>query len=83
MPLIAGQKRLSVGLEAIETIDDVKFEGVLYDPSGSSVAVLNGEMVQEGDKINNVEIVKISESTISLKIYKRDYTIELNQERGN
>ncbi len=83
VPLIAGQKRLSVGLEAVETIDDVKFEGLIFDPSGTSIAVINGELVREGDKINNVEIVKIAGDTIIMKIYERIYTIALDKEGGD
>ena len=83
MPPIVSQKRLSVGLDAVESIEDVKFEGVIYDPIGGSIAVLNSEVVREGDKVNNVEIVRICDDTVILRIYDKTHTIVLDQEGGN
>lgn len=82
IPLIMSQQRISLGLEAVETVDDVKFEGVIFDPSGSSIAVLNGEIVKEGEKIHNVEIVKIYDNSITVKIYDKVHTIGLIKEGG-
>lgn len=82
IPLIISQRRISLGLEAVETIDDIRFEGVIFDPAGSSVAVVNGEIVREGEKIHNVEIVKIYDNAIKLKIYDKAHTIGLIEEGG-
>lgn len=82
IPLVISQKRISLGLEAVETVDDVKFEGVIFDPGGGSVAILNGEIVKEGEKIHNVEIVKIYDNAIRLKIYENVHTIGLIEEGG-
>ncbi|MBL7070659.1 MAG: hypothetical protein ISS26_00595 [Candidatus Omnitrophica bacterium] len=82
MPLVTGQKRLSLGIDGIESVEDVKFEGVIFDPYGNSVAVLNSEIVGEGDKINNVEIIKIMEKAITLKIHGETHTIDLEVEGG-
>lgn len=82
IPLIISQRRVALGLEAVETIEDVKFEGVIFDPVGKSMAVLNGEIVKEGDKAHNVEIVKIYEGAITLRIYEKVHTINLIEEGG-
>lgn len=82
IPLVMSEQRISMGLETVETVDDVKFEGVIFDPSGSSMAVLNGEIVKEGEKIHNVEIVKIDDNSIALKIYDKVYTIGLIEKGG-
>ena len=42
--------------------------------------MLNGEIVKEGDRTYNVEIVKISDNTITLKIHDIPYTISLVEE---
>jgi hypothetical protein len=83
VPLVTGQiKATSLGLQFVETIEDIKFEGVILDPSDKSIAVLNGELVKEGEKMYNVEIVKIYSNAVTLKIYDKVYTINLMEEGG-
>ncbi len=82
VPLILSNIRISIGLESIETIDDVKFEGVIFDPYSESLAMLNGEVVKEGYKAYNIEIVKIYNDAITIKIYNKTYTIDLVEEGG-
>ena len=82
IPLVTGEVRPSLGLESVETIDDIKFEGIIFDPSGKSIAVLNNEIVKEGDKAYNVEVVKIYRDAITIKIYDRIHTINLIEEGG-
>ena len=80
VPLITSGIRPSLGLMSVEGIEDVKLEGIIFDPFGKSIAVLNGEIVKEGDRTYNVEIVKISDNTITLKIHDIPYTISLVEE---
>ena len=75
MPLITGGARASLGLQSVETIEDIKFEGIIFDPSGTSIALLNNELVKEGDVVYNVEVVRISEEGITIKIYDKIYRI--------
>lgn len=82
IPLVTGGIRTSLGLQAVETIDDITFEGVIFDPSGKSIAVLNNEVVKEGDKAYNVEVVMIYEDAITVKIHDKIYTINLTEEGG-
>ena len=82
IPLVTSEVRTSLGLRVVETIEDIKLEGVIFDPFGKSMAVLNGEVVKEGDKIYNVEIVKIYNDAISIKIYDQPHTVNLVKERG-
>lgn len=82
IPLITGQSAMSLGLESVVAVEDIEFEGVILDPSGKSMAVLNGEIVKEGDKAYNVELVKISGNAIIIKLYNNIYTIHLTEEGG-
>ena len=82
IPLIISKTRTSLGLQAVETIEDVKFEGVIFDPSGGSIAVLNNVIVKEGEKAYNVEVVKIYENAITIKVYNKSYTINLIEKGG-
>lgn len=82
IPLVTGEVKRTLGLESVETIDDVIFEGIIFDPSGESMAVLNSEILKEGDKISNIEVTKISNNSVTLKIYDKSYTINLIEEGG-
>ena len=84
IPLVArGEAQSSVeGLMTVESIEDIKLEGIIYDPSGRSIAVLNGELVKEGQRIHNVEILKIYDKAIRLKLFGTAHTIRLIQEGG-
>lgn len=82
IPLVTGDIVTSLGLESVTSIDDIEFEGVIYDPAGQSMALLNGEVVKKGDKIYSVEILEISRSSIAVKIYDKAYTIDLVEEGG-
>ena len=83
VPLITGTViKSSLGLQAIETIDDVILEGIILDPRGESMAVLNGEVVKEGDRAYNIEIVKIYYNAVTIKLNEKVHTINLVEEGG-
>lgn len=82
IPLVLGGRRAYLGLEAVEMLDDVKLEGIVFDPFGKSMAMLNGEIVEEGKRIHNIEIIKIHDDAIIIKIYAKTYTISLAEEGG-
>ncbi|MDD5680622.1 MAG: hypothetical protein PHI59_05230 [Candidatus Omnitrophica bacterium] len=82
VPLSTGETRTNMGLQAVETIDDVKFEGIIFDPSGKSMVVLNDEVLGEGEKKYNVEVIKINNDSIIIKVNDRVHTINLVEEGG-
>lgn len=82
IPLVTGDIRTALGLSSVETIEDIEFEGIIFDPSGNSIVVLNGELVKEREQVYNVEVVRICDSTITLKIYDKVHTINLVEEGG-
>lgn len=82
MPLVTGEMRTSLGLEAVEDIDDIRCEGVIFDPGAKSMVVLNDEVLKEGDKVNNVEVIKIGKDLVIIKIREKEHTIKLTEEGG-
>ena len=83
VPLITGTViKYSLGLQAIETIEDIILEGIILDPHGESIAVLNGEIVKEGDRAYNIEIVKIYYNAVTIKLNEKVHTINLVEEGG-
>ncbi len=82
VPLATGEVRANLGLQSVETIEDVRFEGIIFDPAGKSMVVLNGEVMKEGDKLYNVEIVKIGGSSVIIKVNGKAHAISLVEEGG-
>ena len=69
-------------LEDIALIEDVLLEGIAIGPSGKNIAILNGRMVKEKDKIGLLEIKKIYKKTVEFSIDGKDYTLSLQDEKG-
>ncbi len=82
IPLVTGEAKVSLGLRAVEDIGDVRLEGIIFDPNGESIAVLNDEILKEGDKAYNVEVLKIDRNSVIIKIHDKTRTINLIKEGG-
>jgi len=77
VPLITKRAKLSAGLENVQSLEDLDLEGIVWDPSGGSIAILNGIIVKEGDEIGNLKIKSIMSKKIALTINKLECEIEL------
>ncbi|MFH0839948.1 MAG: hypothetical protein V1883_02900 [Candidatus Omnitrophota bacterium] len=82
IPLVTGEVRTGLGLEAVEDIDDVRLEGIIFDPNGKSIVVLNDEILKEGDKMYNVEVLEINKNSVTINVHDRMHTISLVEEGG-
>lgn len=54
--------------------------GIIYDPSGGSIAVLNGESYQEGDQVGNLTLISILKDRIVLKQEDKEKTLWIREE---
>lgn len=75
--LITRDVRVAAGLEGVQVIDDITLEGILWDPKGGSIAVLNGVIMREGQEAGSVKLKKIEEKKITLLLNEIEYTISL------
>ena len=65
-PLITDDGKLVQGFDGI-SLEDIDLEGIIWDPQGGSVAMINGMILRRGDRIGDFEIVKIEKDRITLK----------------
>lgn len=79
IPLV-GEKRQTVGIEEILSIEDVSLEGVAVGPNGRMIVILNGVMLKEGEKAGGLEIKKISREKVT--VIKDGKKYELNLPEG-
>ncbi len=80
LPLITGDVRTSMGLRTVETIEDVKFEGIIFDPAGGSLVMLNGEVLRENQRVYNVRIIEIQPEAVTLSVYDQEHTIYIEED---
>lgn len=82
VPLI-GSERPAIGrLEDVSSYTDVRLEGIASGAGGKIVAILNGQVVKEGDIYGEVQIQKITGKSVIILFNKRPYEISLNEEEG-
>ena len=77
IPLITGKTKVAAGLEDVRSVDDIALEGIVWDPHGGSVAILNGVILREGQKKGSVRIKKIEKKGVTLYINETECNIEL------
>ena len=70
VPLVTAGMRLIEGLGAVETIEDLTLEGIVFDSDGNSVAIINGVILTEGEVVNNLRVEKIEVDNV--KFYLND-----------
>jgi len=58
-------------------VSDLKLEGVLFHYGNVPRAIINGELVGEGDKIGTITVVKISKDDVIVTDGDKDYKLQL------
>ncbi len=82
VPLVGIERPTTTRLEDITSIGDVRLEGMASGPGGKLVAILNGEIVKEGDRFGEIEIGKINKKAVTLIMGGKNYIIDLAEEGG-
>jgi hypothetical protein len=57
-PFLIASKARTIIAEDDGMMTHLKLEGVVVDPKGNSIAIVNGEMLKEGDQIGESIVVK-------------------------
>ncbi|MDD5633918.1 MAG: general secretion pathway protein GspB, partial [Candidatus Omnitrophica bacterium] len=78
IPLIGcGETTNEGGIASILNIDDVSLQGIAVGGDDSRYAIINGEVIREGQKVERVSIEKIEENEVTLKIDEEIYKVKL------
>lgn len=67
-PLSTGEKREINGLDGVEGIQDIQINGIVFDPVLGSIVVINDIVMQEGQSVSNVTVIKIRKDNIEFEI---------------
>lgn len=84
VPLVGQEKAKVSTLADITSIEDVHLEGIAIGAGGKNIAILNGQMVKEKDKLGVIYVKEISQKLVQLSIEGKDYTLKIREpERVN
>ena len=81
-PLIGQDKAQATGLSEVMSAEDIRLEGIAIGAKGKRTAIINGEIIKEGDKAGEVEIKTIDDMFVVLLISGKECKIDLPQEGG-
>jgi len=82
VPLVGVDKDKVSGLEDVLSVEDIQLEGIAIGPGGKNVAMLNGRMVKENDKIGILTIRKITNKKVVLLVGDKEYILNLQEPGG-
>lgn len=66
----------------LSEIGNIELEGIIWDPNGKSMAIINGKLVKEKQRIMNMQVLKIKKASIILQKEGKVMVINLKQKRG-
>ena len=80
VPLISGSGAYMSDAYGITGIKDVRLEGIVWDDAKGSVAIINGEIVEEGQKIGEVKVLEIKDDSVIFDVGGEEVRVELRSE---
>ena len=60
---------------------DLKVEGIIFDPSKESLAVINGKVVKEGEALGSYKVAKIQKNSVMLSKEEESFTLRLKSKK--
>lgn len=81
VPLVGMDRPTVTKLEDISSVDDIKLEGIAF-AGGKRIALLNGEVLKEGDRVGDVEMKAVANKFVTISISGKSYDIYLPGEEG-
>lgn len=79
MALVTKDGKLNVVYGTINSINDIKLEGIIYDPNGDSIVILNDEVLKKDQSSNNITILDIQRNNVKISLYNKEYTLEMKE----
>lgn len=81
VPLVSETGVYAPGMEMnIESVADIVLEGTMLDPSGNSLAIINGQIVKTGEQIGAFKVIKVEAARVTVSANDREYIINLSSE---
>jgi hypothetical protein len=80
VPLISETGGYASDAYEASAAEDIRLEGIVWDEGKGSIAIINGEIVKEGELIGSIKILKINKESVTFDINGEHINMELNKE---
>lgn len=80
VPLVTKTGEIRMETRAVEALSDVTLEGILWDPAGESLAMINGSVYKAGEKIGPYVIHQIEKDAVRLREGTNEYRLAVTEE---
>ena len=78
VPLVSERGAYASDAYGISGIADIRLEGIVWDDTKASIAIVNGEIVEEGQEIGSVKVLKIEKDAVVFEVEREEIRIELS-----
>jgi hypothetical protein len=79
VPLIGVDEKTVETLEDVMNVEDIRLQGIAKDAAGRKMAIMNNEMVREGQTVGRVTLLAIDKTTVSVVMFDVEYEVELQE----
>ena len=81
--LVTKDGRILPGARTTSETGNIELEGIIWDPNGKSMAIINGKLVKEKQRVMNMQVLKIKKASIILQKGGKVMVINLKKGGGN
>ena len=80
VPLVSVEGVYMSDAEGISGIKDISLEGIVWDEISGSAAIVNGEIMKEGEEIGSVKLLKIQKDGVIFEVEGEAVKVDLTDE---
>ena len=80
IPLISESGGYASDAYEASAVEDIRLEGIVWDEVKGSIAIINGEIVKEGDALGSIKVLKINKDNVVFDVSGESIKIDLNNE---
>ena len=80
VPLVSKDGAYISDAYGVKGVRDIRLEGILWDEVKGSVAIINGEIVKEGQKIGSLKVLKIDKDAVIFELDGKKARVKLINE---
>ena len=73
---LIGKNVTLTDVELLESIEDVRVEGVIIDPNEGSSAIINGQIIKVGEFLGGFRLIKVTKYFVVLQRDEKKHTIQ-------
>jgi hypothetical protein len=77
VPLVSERGIYASDAYGISGIKDIRLEGIVWDETKGSAAIINGEIAREGQMVGAAEVLRIEKDAVIFSIDGEDTRLEL------